>query len=126
MEIDMDIKDRINLLQRNGVISEETSSLAQKAIEWLSARGIDLEKEQTHMFLTHLVMALERKNRGEEVDDAVPSYMIEEAKASKGYYLAKDFLKFIEEENGVILPESEKVYILFHLCVLNKKEEKDD
>lgn len=117
----MDARERIYMLHKNGVVGEKSTDLSLKSIEWLSARGIDMDCEQAQMFITHFVMALERMFRGEKVE-LLSDGIIDEIRTSAGYGLAQEFLNFVERENKINLPESEKGYIFLHLCSLVGKE----
>lgn len=117
----MDIKDRIEILYDGGVIDKEVRELSYKTISWLEQRSIRLDGEKSHMFMTHLAMSLVRIKKGEQVE-ALEGYLVDELKNNKGHALTQDFINFIEEEGKIKLPESEKGYIMLHLCNLTGKE----
>jgi len=117
----MDIRDRIKILYNGGVIDEEVRELSFKTVSWLEKRYIKLDDEKGHMFLTHLTMSLERIRKGGQVE-ALESYLIDELQNNKVQAITQDFINFIQEAGKIQLPESEKGYILLHLCSLIGKE----
>jgi len=117
----MNIKDRIEILYSGEAIDEEVRDLTFKAVSWLAKKNINLEDERGHMFLTHFAMSLKRIKKGEQVE-TLDSYIIDELQNNSGYAKALDFVKFIEKQGKIQLPESEKGYILLHLCSLLGKE----
>lgn len=117
----MDIRGRINILYNGGVIDEDVRDLAFKTVSWLEKTNIKLNNEKGNMFLTHLAMSLQRIKKGEQME-VLESFIIDELENNKGHVLTQDFIKFIEKEGKTQLPESEKGYILLHLCNLIGKE----
>ncbi|NLZ52171.1 MAG: PRD domain-containing protein [Thermoanaerobacteraceae bacterium] len=117
----MKISERIEILFSGGVIDEEVMDLTLKAVSWLEKRNISLEDERGHMFLTHFAMSLQRIKKGEQVE-TLDSYIMDELQNSRGYAKALDFVRFMEKQGKIQLPESEKAYILLHLCNLFGKE----
>ena len=117
----MKMSERIEILYSGGVIDEEVKDLTLKAVSWLEKKNISLEDERGHMFLTHFAMSLQRIKKGEQVA-TLDSYIIDELQNNRGYDLTQDFVMFIEKHGKIQLPESEKGYILLHLCNLLGKE----
>lgn len=121
----MYIRERMEILHKNGIISDDVKSIVDKAIDWLGNKGINLESERGHMFLTHFAMSLGRLNKGEDIEP-LPEAMMAEIKHSKGYRLALEFTKYLEEIINKKLPEGEKGYILLHLSTLKEEDGKND
>ncbi|WP_015295710.1 PRD domain-containing protein [Tepidanaerobacter acetatoxydans] len=117
----MDINNRIKILYDGGVIDGKVRDLALKTAAWLSQMGINVEDEKGNMFITHLAMSFQRIKDGNTVE-ALEDFIIDELQNNKNYPKAQDFIDFIEKEGKIKLPESEKGYILLHICSLMEKE----
>mgnify|MGYP001004883494 CR=1 FL=1 len=113
----MDIRKRIKILHNGGAIDDEVSTLSFKTIARLEKSEIKIDDEKGHMFLTHMAMSLQRIKKGEKVEP-LKSYIIDELQNNKGHDQTKEFINFVEKEGNIKLPESEKGYILLHLCNL--------
>lgn len=108
---------RLRILRDAGQIGDQTLKRVKEAVGWLAERQLVLDEENGAMFVTHLAIALERLQKGEAVEGLAPA-LLTEVKGSKHCAAGEQIAKELEELWGIVLPESEKGYVMLHLCML--------
>ena len=113
----MELKERMNLLRDAGVLSQKNYESVEKVIAYFKEQhGIALTEENAAAFITHLCMALERLDKGEEVkplDRAVFEEVQQEESYEQAAACCRDMNKILPQ-----LPEAEVEYICTHVGVM--------
>ncbi|TDT61329.1 PRD domain-containing protein [Fonticella tunisiensis] len=118
----MDLNIRLQILKDADQISLENYDAIIKVIEIFERElNIKLTEENGAMFITHLAIAFERIKKGEMVED-INDTIYEEIKNSSRFTSSEKFLELLEKELNIEIPESEKTFIMMHLCVLFESE----
>ena len=112
----MNPTERLRLLKNSGVITQDVENILQLVLVWLSDRGIPIDGENGQMFITHLAMAVQRARSSEAVQ-GLPEEILRQVEASPYYLVAREFMSFMDSL-GVNLPDSEKGYVMAHICSL--------
>lgn len=116
----MDVSARLNILLENNVITEEVYNNINKVINKLKDKfNIEITEENGGMFITHLSMALARREKGETVN-RIEKTIFKEIKNDVNYQKALEIVNYIEEviDN---LPIEEREFIEMHICTLLNK-----
>ena len=113
----MELKERMDLLRDAGVLSQKNYESVEKVIAYFKEQhGIALTEENAAAFITHLCMALERLDKGEEVktlDRAVFEEVQQEESYEQAAACCRDMNKILPQ-----LPEAEVEYICTHVGVM--------
>lgn len=118
----MELDTRLTILKDSGQIDEEIYKKMLKVISMFHKKwNIELKEDNGSMLITHLCIALQRvKNNcpAEKAEDDV----YEEVKLSPYFKISTKALSDIQKEVDMDIPESEKSFLMMHLCVLFQKE----
>lgn len=112
------LKQRIDILENAGVISNDVSQYVKEVIDLLSPKFSDKESLM-EMFTTHLAMATQRVVENGEVevlDDVIWQDVLHSPSYEKAVLICDEITKDAPCE----FPEGEKRFILMHLCNLNQ------
>lgn len=113
----MELKERMDLLLNAGVLSQKNYENVEKVIDYFKQQhGITLTEENASAFITHLCMALERLDKGEEVkplDRAVFEEVKQEDSYAQAAACCSDMNRMLPQ-----LPEAEAEYICTHVGVM--------
>ncbi len=109
------LKKRMQILEQGGVISGKVSGFMNLVIDLMKECFPEWSQEKEEMFTTHLAMAAERICKGDIVD-TMEETSWEEVKGCGGFHTAEDFFLKMMEFSPVEFPESEKRFILLHIC----------
>lgn len=109
------MKFRINILQENGVITKDVQDFMHQVIDYLAVQYPDVTQEQATMFITHLAMATQRILAG-TIAEGMEASIFGEVMKHTGYDNALQVLSYIEQHSVVKYPESERQYLVLHLC----------
>jgi len=113
------VVNRIDLLVQGNVIDFDTGEAIKKIDEELRVNyEICTEDEHYEMFITHLSMSIKRLKEKEKLESTIDDELFNEVKNSPNYYRARGILQNIEDRIEIKLPESEKRFVLLHLCNL--------
>ncbi|HHW56810.1 MAG TPA: PRD domain-containing protein [Clostridia bacterium] len=113
------VVNRIDLLVQGNVIDFDTGKAIKKIDEELRVNyEICTEDEHYEMFITHLAMSIKRLKEGEKLESTIDDELFNEVKNCPNYYRALAILQNIEDRIEIKLPESEKRFVLLHLCNL--------
>ncbi|KYO67046.1 PRD domain-containing protein [Thermovenabulum gondwanense] len=113
------VVNRIDLLVQGSVIDFDTGEAIKKIDkELIVNHKICTEDEHYEMFITHLAMSVKRLKEGEKLELTIDEELFNEVKNCPNYYRALDILQNIENIIEIKLPESEKRFVLLHLCNL--------
>lgn len=114
----MSLDLRLTILRDAGQISQETHRRITDAIQWLNdKRKLTLTEDNGAMLVTHLAVALERIQKNELVEPLAPM-LLEEVTKSQHFADAQAITAELETVWNVSLPESERGFVLLHLCTL--------
>lgn len=114
------LKTRIQILEQGNVISKEVADYVNEVIDVMYAELEEFDMQKAEMFTTHIAMATQRVCNNEEVKDLDEDTWAEIIK-SESYEKASAFSEKILKKAPVQCPESEKRFILLHLCNLLEK-----
>lgn len=116
----MDVSARLNILLENNVITEGLYKNINKVISQLKAKfNIEITEENGGMFITHLSMALARREK-DEIVNRIDKTIFEEIKNDLNYQKAVEIVNDIKEIVGN-LPVEETEFIEMHICTLLNK-----
>ena len=107
----IDLKEKMELLQKAEVISEESIELYYKFMEELKKRGMGGICEET--FQMHLLMCMERIHKREQLEDDLQAMRLQLMK-NKIYLSALHLFEKIEGQLSVHFNETEQTYIIMH------------
>lgn len=105
---------RLDLLVEGNVVSPSARSITVDAFQHLLETLDTNEVKQAEMLFTHLPTALTRMENREALDAFASEAMMEEVRKSRGYHLAKEQVRRIEQEWKGGLPEEEKEFLYLH------------
>lgn len=114
----MELDYRLRLLLDGLVISERSYKAMLKIIEMFDNKlGIKLTEEKGNSFITHLAVAYDRVEKNTTINPLAES-AYDEIRKSSNYSRSQEILEIIEKEIEVYFPDSEKEYIILHLCTI--------
>ncbi|WP_040212532.1 PRD domain-containing protein [Clostridium polynesiense] len=117
----MDLTLRLNILKDAGQINEEIYEKILAMIKCLEKKfGIELTEENGAMFVTHMSIALKRIAEGNPVEH-MDDFILEQLKSEKEFNKSQEVLDLLEKELELNIPDSEKSFVLMHLCTLLSK-----
>lgn len=109
--------ERMEILEKSGLISRQVTFQMEKIMELLEELDKELEPEKVVMFMTHMAMALQRIEN-EQCQESLDQTALEEMKREKAYPEAKIFTEKLKKISAMEIPEAEEEFILVHLCNL--------
>lgn len=115
------MEERIELLRKAGVINEEIAVYVQAVAEELK-KLYPVKREGVEMLISHLAMAYQRAREEKEVEE-LPEQLWEELQGCSRYQEAERLCRQLLKEGPYILAQSEKQYVLLHLCNLLQQED---
>lgn len=120
------LKQRIQILYHGNVISKEVAEFVEYTIDVMKEQLPELCEEKSEMFTTHLAMAAQRICEG-KIAEALDDGIWKEVTSSEQFQRANEFYEKIILKPVVDFPESEKQYLLLHICnILNENETKKE
>ena len=111
---------RLNIFKNTGMLSQENYEKVIKVIKYFEVKGININEDNGSMLITHIVMYINRLNKG-EIIEKLDEESLEELKTFNEYNNAEKIYLDFENILGKI-KENEKGYILAHLINLLKGE----
>ena len=109
------LKMRMQIMEQGGVISNKVACFMNLVIDLMKERFPEWSQEKEEMFTTHLAMATERISKGDIVE-TMDETAWEDVKGCGGFPEAEIFFAKMMEISPVDFPESEKRFILLHIC----------
>lgn len=113
----MTLNDRLNILRDSGTLSQKNYDNVLKVIEYFNNKySIVLTEANASAFITHLCMALERIDKGEQVeplDQEVYEAASQEPTFEKASACCRDIREILPQ-----LPDVEVEYICAHVGVM--------
>ncbi|MGL6064536.1 MAG: PRD domain-containing protein [Fusobacteriaceae bacterium] len=117
----MNLHTRLEILNNSGAITNCTKEVMVNVIQMFNEKhGIELTEDNGAMMVTHLSMAIMRVKNNEPVkaiDEEIFKEILESSYIEKANHIYKDLIEVLD----VILPESEKKYMLVNICVILEK-----
>jgi transcriptional antiterminator len=110
------IRKKLDILKENGVIDQEILEFNLEILELLKNRNIIEEEDEADTFITHLAMAMARKDDDEI--NAMEDVVLDEVKEDENFEAAKELWEEIEEMAPVTFHENETGYFYLHLVNL--------
>lgn len=111
------IFERLEILEKSGLITRQAVVQTEKMLELLEAKGRDPDPEKLVMFTTHMAMALGRIGNGQQ-EEPMDRAVLEDIKEESAYAEAQAFMEELKKIMDTELPESEEEYMIVHLCNL--------
>lgn len=111
------LRQRLGILEKNGLISSQTVTWIDRVLELLFERQQKMKLEKLEMFTTHLAMALQRILDG-RYEKAIDRSVLEELKEEKTFAEAEAFAQQIQKAVEIEIPSVEQEYLIVHLCSL--------
>ena len=116
------LAERLDLLERTGVISTPVRLAVERAASNLRGRlGRSLDSSTGQMLMTHLAMAIMRAASGEAIEETSEELEDELAEFSAEQVLARAVLGDAAEPLGVTLPEAEVQLVAAYLVALRQE-----
>lgn len=109
------LKQRLRIMYQGNVISKEVLGFAEYTVDVLKKQLPEVDDEKAKMFTTHLAMAAQRISGGAIVED-LDDLMWQEVMASEHFQDARDFYEKIILRSTIDFPESERKYLILHIC----------
>lgn len=122
----MNLTERLDVLKNSGTLSRKNYDNVVRVIRYFKERrGIELTEENASAFITHLCMALERIDKGEEaqpLDRTVYEEARRESTFAEAEICCRDICEILPQISG-----TEAEYISTHIGVMlaNKKEQEE-
>ncbi len=113
------LKQRVKLLQTAGVIDDDVAEYTNQIIDFLTAADYDQRKME--VFTTHLAMASQRIKNNEPAGQ-LGADIWQQVVRSPYYQNAAVLFEQISQPAPVVFPESEKQFMIMHLCNLMNRE----
>ena len=115
------IMKRIKIWENNHVISHNVGNNTIKVLDEVIASLNDLDEEKISMFITHFAMAAQRTETG-NIEQSMDKEVWETVKVDESYSMAERFLQQLLKDLNIKFPDSEKEFLLLHLCNVLHKE----
>lgn len=115
------IMKRIKILENNHVISHNVGNNTIKVLDEVIASLNDLDEEKISMFIIHFAMAAQRTETG-NIEQSMDKEVWETVKVDESYSMAERFLQQLLKDLNIKFPDSEKEFLLLHLCNVLHKE----
>ena len=115
------IMKRIEILEDNHVISHNVGNSTIKILDGVIASLKDLDEEKIGMFITHFAMAAQRIENG-NIEQSMDREVWKTVKMDETYNMAKSLLQHLLKDLDIKFPDSEKEFLLLHLCNVLHKE----
>ena len=109
------LKQRIEILKTSGVIDEDVALFVNDIIAEFSSKNFNEGKMET--FTTHLAMSTERIKKNEPVED-LDDVIWMDVKNNENFEQSKKMFEYLKLKSPVPIPNSEKKFILMHICNL--------
>lgn len=109
------LKQRIEILKTSGVIDEDVALFVNDIIDEFSSKKFNEGKMET--FTTHLAMSTERIKKNEPVED-LDDVIWMDVKNNENFEQSKKMFEYLKLKSPVPIPNSEKKFILMHICNL--------
>lgn len=111
----MELKERMDLLLSAGVLSQKNYENVEKVIAYFKQQhGIELTEENAAAFITHLCMALERKDQNQKIapmDESLLTDIKQENCFPQAYSYCKDVCSLLPQ-----IDEEESNYLCLHIA----------
>lgn len=114
------LKTRIQILEQGNVISQEVAKYVNEVIDMIYAEIEEPDMSKAEMFTTHIAMATQRVCNNEAVEELDDDTWMEITK-SENYGIAVTFCEKMLKKAPVPCPDSERRFIMLHLCNLLEK-----
>lgn len=111
------IEEKFEILLESETITREALDCGRETAAWLLEQKIIGEIDEADMFLTHLVMAVTRAQRGEPVD-GLSEEMWAGVKSEPVFPRAEALWPETPAARNTRLGETEVRFCIMHLCVL--------
>ena len=115
------IMKRIKILENNRVISHNVGNNTIKVLDEVIASLKDLDEEKISMFITHFAMASQRTENG-NIEQSMDREVWKTVKVDETYNMAERLLQHLLKDLDIKFPDSEKEFLLLHLCNVLHKE----
>jgi hypothetical protein len=112
---------RFDLLEGSGQISARARGLTVRFVEDVRETfGLELREDNAALFVTHVVMALSRLERGDAEAEVPAAAAGELAECEREVAFVTAFLDACSAEFGVRVPDAEVFYMSAHLCAMRE------
>jgi len=114
---------RIQLFRESGQVRAEVAEFVQGELEALARSGRSVCEETAGVLTSHLMMALNRLQNGEAIEEfpADEHVAAELAAVPEAVELARQIAGRAEQTLGALLPHSEVNFLALHLAVLDRR-----
>ncbi len=119
MELKVILNQRLDILVENHVICKEVADYSRRVVKQVLAEKPDTEEEKAIMFITHLAMAGQRVADGTK-ESPLDAMILEGVRKEPVYKRAEALTEELLKETEIRFPESEKDFLIVHLCNLLK------
>lgn len=122
--MELSIPERLDLLEKGGVISKQIRSATEAVLPQIEARlGRSLNTSTGQMFITHLAMALSRAQNGELLSELPKEVEAEISDEKEVIQFSRQILAGLEQQLGLKLSQAEVLLTAAYLAALKKEEE---
>ncbi|MDR2975825.1 MAG: PRD domain-containing protein [Streptococcaceae bacterium] len=108
--------EKLLLLRETGIMDEQVFDYIKKIDQCLCREVEDMDNE---MLLIHLVMAMNRIAKGEEIE-ALPAEILDGLRSRIEFAEAKTYFSYLKLALPAELPSYEEGYIMLHLVNILK------
>ncbi|MBX5450352.1 PRD domain-containing protein [Thermogemmatispora sp.] len=121
--MEADLEQRLTVFEREGLAAPQIVAFVREIVSWLEQEA-QCKGDEEHMgpLVSHLLLALERVRRGEELGSAWSPLVQQEASALRTLPHLQDWAEAIREQArqrlGLSLPPEEEDFLLLHLGAL--------
>lgn len=112
-----ELYERLKILEQCGLITIYVSEQVKIIIELLFQSKEELDTEKVEIFITHMAMAIQRILKG-EYENPLDEEILKDLEKEEVYTKAKIFSEMIYKSVDINFPETEKGYLIVHLCNL--------
>ncbi|MFC4493998.1 PRD domain-containing protein [Streptomyces ovatisporus] len=114
---------RIRLFRESGQVRADVADFVRVELEALAEEGRSVTEETAGMLTSHLMMALNRAQNGESIEEspAEGDIAAELAEVPAAVEAAQQITARAERTLGASLPSSEVGFLALHLAVLDRR-----
>lgn len=117
----MELHERLEMFKNSDQISQNDFEALLKVIESFDIFGILLNEENGAMLVTHLCVAINRI-RNNNLVEAIDAEAYKEIENNASFNKAELAFLLIQKRLNIQIPDCEKGYIMFHLCILFERK----
>lgn len=110
------VTERLKIMENAGMISEKVAVFCTNAAGMILKEKGDADEEKLNMFITHLAMAADRMEKGNDNEIQISPDILEEVKKEEVYKCACSVQQQILQLTELEFTQTETDFLTVHIC----------